>query len=400
MNSLSYEEREEQEESLHGVAKDISEEANVIENALKELDSHLVRQKAGTAYETAEIMSANYVSHRAFRTMFLRGNRYDTKAAADQMLRFFEMKQQIFGNEKLVKEITIEDLDEDDRASLRTGWTQHCGRDRAGRMIIMQLLGARETKTVQSELRARYFVVMSALQSDQTQLRGVVWICCAIGENKAFQTNPVGFEEIVDVSLRCPAYPAAVHFLTDDIREYFLCNAVVRIMAIKLRTRIRLHLGSYLECQYRLSTYGILKESLSMTANSYKHLHWYQACFTKTTAVADTQATTSKSVVVTQPTPHDVLYTGGNKSNNAGNDHLRNLVAEWSQTYDSETNEVKRRVVNELIEEIHRSGGRFLSQAHGGDSVWATVPSDEVRSKITQMFRNRRRKVRGTRKKR
>eukprot|EP00526_Cylindrotheca_closterium_P026840 CAMPEP_0113629714 /NCGR_PEP_ID=MMETSP0017_2-20120614/15428_1 /TAXON_ID=2856 /ORGANISM="Cylindrotheca closterium" /LENGTH=51 /DNA_ID=CAMNT_0000540129 /DNA_START=15 /DNA_END=167 /DNA_ORIENTATION=+ /assembly_acc=CAM_ASM_000147 len=51
--------------------------------------------------------------------MFLRGNRYDTKAAANQMLKFFETKQDLFGTEKLTKDITIEDLDEDDIACLK-----------------------------------------------------------------------------------------------------------------------------------------------------------------------------------------------------------------------------------------------------------------------------------------
>ncbi|KAL3944647.1 MAG: hypothetical protein SGBAC_001254 [Bacillariaceae sp.] len=172
LNILTFEEREEQEEALHGVAKDIVEEASLIDNALNELEAHLFIQKADTVYETAETMSAHYVSQRAFRIMFLRCTRYDVKAAADQMLRFFEMKQNLFGNKKLVKDITIEDLDEDDRASLRTGWTQLCGRDRSGRMVIIQLPGACKVKTLQSELRARYFILMNALKSEQTQLRG------------------------------------------------------------------------------------------------------------------------------------------------------------------------------------------------------------------------------------
>ncbi|KAL3934469.1 MAG: hypothetical protein SGBAC_009827, partial [Bacillariaceae sp.] len=173
MNALTFEERKEQEDTLHGVAQDIAEEASFIDNALKELESHLVRQKAGSVYETAETMSSDHVSHRAFRIMFLRANRYDTKSAANQMLNFFEIKQRLFGNEKLVKDITVDDLDEDDRACLKSGWTQLCGRDRSGRMVFVLLPCVRKMKTLRSDLRARYFIIMTALKSEQTQLRGV-----------------------------------------------------------------------------------------------------------------------------------------------------------------------------------------------------------------------------------
>lgn len=425
MNTLTFEERNQQEEALHGVDRDIAEEGTFFDNALKELDSHLVRQKAGTVYETAETMSADYVSHRAFRIMFLRSNRYDAKAAADRMLGFFEMKQKIFGNEKLVKDITIDDLDEDDRACLRSGWTQLCGRDKSGRMVIAQLaIGSKKMETLQSELRARYFMIMTALKSEQTQLRGSVWIIYTIGEYGS-QNNPLGFAEVVDISLRCPMYAAAVHFLTDAIKQYLLFNMATRAMPIKLRARVRLHFGSHLECQYLLSSYGIWRELLPLTPNTYsiereRHLQWYQSCFSTTTSETtnagivstSTSCKTTAAAVVTQPiTDKDILYMGGKKTNTAGNVHLQNLVTEFFQTYDESgtSDEMKRSIVNAMIDEIHRSGGRFLmnqNQASSANSeqdadsvVWATVPSNELRTKIMQMFRNRRRSVRGCRKK-
>eukprot|EP00526_Cylindrotheca_closterium_P022697 CAMPEP_0113614132 /NCGR_PEP_ID=MMETSP0017_2-20120614/7003_1 /TAXON_ID=2856 /ORGANISM="Cylindrotheca closterium" /LENGTH=182 /DNA_ID=CAMNT_0000523279 /DNA_START=151 /DNA_END=700 /DNA_ORIENTATION=+ /assembly_acc=CAM_ASM_000147 len=114
MNNLTFQEREEQQEFLHGVDKDIAEEKDLIDNALHDLDAHLMRIKNGSVYELAETMNAGYVGARAFRIMFLRGNRYDAKASANQMLSFFELKQQLFGNDKLAQDITIDDLDEDE----------------------------------------------------------------------------------------------------------------------------------------------------------------------------------------------------------------------------------------------------------------------------------------------
>ena len=72
-----------------------------------------MRIEAGSVYDIAERMDPTYDNARAFRIMFLRANRYDVKASANQMLLFFELKQQLFGHDKLAKDITIHDLDED-----------------------------------------------------------------------------------------------------------------------------------------------------------------------------------------------------------------------------------------------------------------------------------------------
>lgn len=185
MNTLTFEEREEQQAVLHGVEKEIAEESIFMDTALKELDSHLLRIKHGSLYEKAETMNPAYVSARAFRIMFLRGNRYDTKASADQMLKFFAQKEKLFGTEKLVKDITLNDFDEDDMAAMNTGAIQLAGRDRSNRQIVFAAPGLRiKCRHMRNELRSRYFIIMSALESEETQLKGAVNIAYAVGKYK------------------------------------------------------------------------------------------------------------------------------------------------------------------------------------------------------------------------
>ena len=182
-NEMSFQERQEHQEGLHGVEKEIAEESVFIDTSLRDLDNHLSLMKAGSTYEKAEQMNPDYVTARAFRIMFLRGNRYDTKAAAYQMLKFFEQKEKLFGIDKLVKDITIDDLDEDDIDCLKTGGIQLAGRDRASRQILFQVPGLRRKKdSLTSELRMRYYVTMCALESQETQLKGAVNIGYAVGE--------------------------------------------------------------------------------------------------------------------------------------------------------------------------------------------------------------------------
>ena len=230
MQRLTFQEREQQEEVLHGVDKDIPEGEEFMKNALQELESHLVQQKSlGSAYELAERMDPSYVHARSFRVMFLRGNRYDANATASQMLKFFEMKRKVFGTEKLAKDVTIDDLDDDDISALKSGLTQLCGRDRSGRLIVIQLPSLISFRSVRSEMRARYFFLMNELKSEQTQVKGFVFITYAIGEYKNFRTGTAGFNEIVEVSYKCPIFCAAVHFCCDDLREYFVCNLALKV---------------------------------------------------------------------------------------------------------------------------------------------------------------------------
>jgi hypothetical protein len=107
---------------------------------------------------------------------------------------------------------------------------------------------------------------------------------------------------------------------------------------------------------------------------------------------SDTSVRSRPSSLITQPSPDDVIYTGAGKSNNVGNQHLRKLVLKYSAAYDYGINETKRNAINAIIDEIERSGGRFLQYANEDESVWVPVPKEEVRLKIAQMFRNRRRR--------
>mmetsp|Transcript_4285 Transcript_4285/g.10001 ORF Transcript_4285/g.10001 Transcript_4285/m.10001 type:complete len:178 (+) Transcript_4285:168-701(+) len=89
LNKLTFEEREEHQEVLHGVKNEIMEDDTFLDQALQELECHLANTKSGSLYEIAERIDAAYVNDKAFRVMFLRANEYDATAAGDQMIRVF-----------------------------------------------------------------------------------------------------------------------------------------------------------------------------------------------------------------------------------------------------------------------------------------------------------------------
>ena len=82
-------------------------------------------------------MDPNFVHDPNLRIKFLRGERFDTKLAANKLMKHFQVKQKLFGKSKLVKNITQSDLNQEDLDMLYSGITQMLPtKDNAGRVII------------------------------------------------------------------------------------------------------------------------------------------------------------------------------------------------------------------------------------------------------------------------
>lgn len=185
MESLTFEERQEQQEILHGVDQKVAEEENFIEASLQQLEIQLGKIKSRSVYALAEQMDPEYVRARKFRIMFLRGNRYNVEESAENMLRFFEMKCKLFGLGKLVNDITLGDLEKDDIAALKTGFVQIAGKDSSGRILFLNFPGLRgENMEIKNELRMRFYVLMSALEKEENQLSGFISIVFSVGDMK------------------------------------------------------------------------------------------------------------------------------------------------------------------------------------------------------------------------
>ncbi|CAJ1965487.1 unnamed protein product [Cylindrotheca closterium] len=166
-----------------------------------------------------------------------------------------------------------------------------------------------------------------------------------------------------------------------------------------MRAKSRLHFGSLVECKYKMSTFGILSESIPLDAsgniNLDRQLHWVQFCARE--EQPDRQIPSSVRALETttiSPGQNDVLFTGGKVVNHGGNERYRRLIFYFSQAYESGTDAAKRQIVGEIIEKIHEDGGRFLrQQGKGANKSWEVVPMEILRKKIMQAFRNRRRRL-------
>ena len=112
LNQLSIEERSKALEEVHGIPQILNEDPEELEKQFEIMEKELTENiKDKKAYDRALFLSPKYVKDRSFRLLFLRAELLDGKKAAIKMVNHFQYKLELFGIEKLVKDIELEDLD-------------------------------------------------------------------------------------------------------------------------------------------------------------------------------------------------------------------------------------------------------------------------------------------------
>jgi hypothetical protein len=143
LTRLSLKEREDILHDLHGVAPTVPETPESIQDALQQLHAYLEQQCRASAaspslYQMAlQSDNPSHVLDPAFGLLFLRSEHFVIPAAANKLLKFLQIKLELFGRAKLCQTITLDDLDDDDIFCLENGHFQLLpSRDRAGRAIF------------------------------------------------------------------------------------------------------------------------------------------------------------------------------------------------------------------------------------------------------------------------
>jgi hypothetical protein len=154
LNQLSSQEREAAFEDLHAVANVREESPEAISTLATEVKHEIAKIREKSAYSKASFLSPNYVNNLGFIRMFLRAEQYNPRLAANRMVSYFQHKLELFGIEKLSKNITLEDLDEDDKAAMLSGSIQFLPqKDSAGRTVIFSAQRLKQFKSLTNQVR-------------------------------------------------------------------------------------------------------------------------------------------------------------------------------------------------------------------------------------------------------
>lgn len=297
LNQLPMPSREQVGQDLYGMN---SVEETIAPELFEQLEREIQKiEKMGSnreAYDQAVQLSHTYVYNEAFRTMFLRATEGDCKKAAKRLVRHFSTKKRLFGEEKLVKDITLTDLDEYDMEALESGGFQVLAeRDLAGRSVLYGRYTSMRYRTTENMLRALWYIWMSILEDPINQIKGVVAVGYEVGKVPLDRFNGLGEEEggfemynaeggfdrelarqIVSVPLSVPARPVGYHLCTDSHQWVHILNMIMVTLCKFIRLRMRIHHGSDQECKYALMTHGLPTRCIPVDAEGNATLSFHQ----------------------------------------------------------------------------------------------------------------------------
>ncbi|CAJ1967434.1 unnamed protein product [Cylindrotheca closterium] len=389
LEKLSLEEREKALFDLHGIYSSNSQNEDEARQQqwMDTMKEQLNKKKHGTAYELAEKLDFAYVSNPILMDMFLKACDCEPFEASEKMIYFFELKRQIFGVQKLVKDITLDDLDEKDKEYLIDGSIQILPfGDMSGRDILM-LHGSRKQKdSIKSEERVGFYIFMeSAKRAYHSKMSRVVLVYFGL-EAPAPETSRQS-----GLWFGMPFRAAGIHLCTGNTTELVRDCSGITMLPEKCLARTRVHIGSYDECHESLSSYGIPSHLLPATfADSptiSHHLEWYRQLEERTKKLSTMPPSPSALPAPGTYCEKDVLF--GHKRNHTGNALMRKLVELQQEAYDLAPKARKVKLAMKIVEQIQQSGGRFLRRDDEGD--WVEVSSDKARDKVAHTFRNLRR---------
>jgi hypothetical protein len=138
MNDLTVQEREKVFDDIHGVAQAHEETPEFTNFCTQQLDEEIsdLSRTRRKELDRAFFLRPSFRMDIKFKLMFLRADNYDAKKAASRMANFFVYKQYLFGEDKLGKTITLDDLDEKDMKIFGEGAVlQLIRKDQIGRPI-------------------------------------------------------------------------------------------------------------------------------------------------------------------------------------------------------------------------------------------------------------------------
>ncbi|CAJ1964106.1 unnamed protein product [Cylindrotheca closterium] len=277
LTKLSLQERTEALHDIHCVGQDLKETPELVQELLAQFDQTVKQQQQHEqTYEMIEKSHQRaYIEDPSFRLKFLRSNKHNVDKAVSQMLHFLRNKIKYFGNGCIGREITFDDLNEEDRELLLSGiYHIQKDKDQSGRSVMYMLTELIGGDREESLCRVAYYVYFNILISIfEVQMKGLVFVFYDISKADELPVIP-GLNltmAIMDMITSLPIRFTAVHFCLKARPEKLdlfnsLFKLVFKLSSHDCKVRSRLHYGSDIELQYQLRSHGINTDSSPIDA--------------------------------------------------------------------------------------------------------------------------------------
>jgi hypothetical protein len=292
-------------EDLIGVA----DRVHVPESAISELHQEIERLVSGgtfptEAYQLACEIDRGYATSRRLGLAFLRSVEGSSKRAAKRYVRHFATKLDLFGRDKLCKDIELSDLDQYDMEALESGGFQVLKeKDRAGRPVLFGRYTCMKYRSVTNMVRALWYVWSSIVEEEEAQKSGIVAIGFENGkrplerfDNQSLEeagasydlhatSSDGGFDRdlargILSLPLSLPIRPVGYHICADSSQWQGISDMVSVTLCKFVRLRLRFHYGTTQEAKYQLMTNGVPADSIPVTDDGEidltYHMEWIE----------------------------------------------------------------------------------------------------------------------------
>ncbi|OEU14902.1 hypothetical protein FRACYDRAFT_241459 [Fragilariopsis cylindrus CCMP1102] len=387
-----------------------------------------------------------YVNTKQFHLAFLRSARFDTKLAAEKIIRHFTQKQDLFGSNNsdvMGRDVKLSDLSKADKIVLESGMVQILPvRDTGGRFIFVLRpdIYPKVVKengpqiTVKNMVRAWFYIwSVYGFQNEEFQKKGMVIIIYIVG----MTTNMLCLPLAKEICIRRDALPnkvVAIHICYDKqkLRPWMAAHSLYSLSK-RNRVRLRKHYGDHGEVIFKLQTYGIpVNETDHFPKNGSVPLKLhYEWLMTQKyheeqeqevqTQVQDVQNVQSHSLnlpdvsssnftvdidIIDEADLSEILLLGDeqvntidivnknkNNSNNPviSNSNIVELVEADNNKHEDEASKFAKTDISErIISMIHDDyKGKFL-KLNPKHNHWEEVDRTTAREKISHYFRQRR----------
>mmetsp|Transcript_1052 Transcript_1052/g.1326 ORF Transcript_1052/g.1326 Transcript_1052/m.1326 type:complete len:299 (-) Transcript_1052:209-1105(-) len=267
--NLSEQEKREIHLDLYGQRKPFLETADFVTSKLEELEQQLLSIEDIGAFALAKERCPDYVNGNDFRLLFLRKTMFDVKSAAEHIVNYWNLKVEIFSEEKAFRPCSEADLEDDDVEALRRSTISILPKnDKNGRAILFTIRKSWHYRCRESFLRAWMVLHHKLLDTNiDAQRNGLIIISFDIYPNSPSSEN---FDRKLSSALlhfirNCsPFRTVAIHHFFDSSILGFIIQFVMYLMGKEFRQRYCLHRGliSNKERIAALDKFGITREML------------------------------------------------------------------------------------------------------------------------------------------
>ncbi|KAG7342820.1 hypothetical protein IV203_020764 [Nitzschia inconspicua] len=293
-------------EDLIGVANRVDVPNSSVAELQLEIQRLVSSGTFGTdAYQLACRLDPEFANSRRLKLAFLRSVEGSAKRAAKRYVRHFATKLELFGRDKLCKDIELSDLDEYDMEALESGGFQVLReKDRAGRPILFGRYTCMKYRSVPNMVRALWYVWSSIIEDDEAQTSGIVAIGFENGKTplERFECQSLlggaaasydlyatssdgGFDRdlargILSLPLSLPIRPVGYHICADNSQWKGISDMVSVTLCKFVRLRLRFHYGTTQEAKYQLMTNGVPVDSIPVKNDGEidltYHMEWIE----------------------------------------------------------------------------------------------------------------------------